>query len=126
LWQRARLEGGQVLYKAFDEGSPDGRVSDCVHAIEFVTRAPGEEVPQVVVAAANWGESASYWVALTFRPWYLDPCRTHDWLLPYLGADPATLLQCGLGCNPTLNPATRAVQAALQAQLLPNRVDCGR
>jgi hypothetical protein len=123
-WQRSRLESGQVLYKAYDGGSLDGRVSNCLHAIDFMARGPDRRLPYVIVAPANWGESGSYWIALTLRPWYLEPCRTHDWLFPRLGLDDNALIRYGLARNPTLNPVTRAVQAALQADLLPERVDC--
>jgi hypothetical protein len=123
-WQQSRLESGQVLYKAYDGGSPDGRVSNCLHAVAYMARVPGQRWPNVIVAPANWGESGSYWIALSLRPWYLEPCRTHDWLLARLGLDGCALLRYGLARNPTLNPVTRAVQAALHPQLLPDRVDC--
>jgi hypothetical protein len=122
-WQRSRLESGQVLYKAFDDGSPEGRVSNCLHAIEFLTRPPGQTRTQVLVAPSNWGESGSYWIALTLRPWLVEPCRTCDWLLPSLGLNPAGLIRYGLGGNPA-NPLTAAIQAPLHAPLLPNRVCC--
>jgi len=123
LGQRNRLETGQVLYKAYDSGSRDGQVSNCLHAIEYLTRPPGQERPQVYVAPVNWGESGSYWVALTLRPWLVEPCRTHDWVLSALGVDPNSLIRYGLGVNPA-NPPTAALQAAVHPQLLPNRVFC--
>src|SRR5262249_51940011 len=85
LWQKRRLEAGQVLYQAFDDGSFDGTVCNCLHAISIIARRPGQELPEVIVAPANWGESGSYWIALALRLWYVEPCRTHDWLLPALG-----------------------------------------
>lgn len=128
LWQlaqrqRCRLESGQVLYKAYDSGSPDGRVSNCVHAIEYMTRPPGDPRTQVFVAPLNWGESGSYWVTLTMRPWLVEPCRTHDWILSALGLDPNGLLRYNLDANPA-NLPTAALQALIQAPLLPNRVCC--
>jgi hypothetical protein len=126
LWQKQRLDTGQVLYQAFDGGSPDGTVSNCIHAVSFITRTAGGSSPSVVVAPANWGKSGSYWTALAMRPWYVEPCRTHDWLLPALGVNSDAVIRHGLDRNPTADPVTRAVQAALQADLLPNRVDCGR
>ena len=54
----------------------------------------------MVVAPANWGASGSYWIALSLRPWYVDPCRTHDWLLPRLGVNPDGLTRYGLDRNP--------------------------
>ena len=123
LWQRNRLETGQVLYKAYDSGSPDGRVSNCLHAIEYMTRPPGQPRTQVVVAPLNWGESGSYWVTLTLRPWFVEPCRTHDWVLAALGLDPNGLIRYRLDTNPA-NPPTAALQALIHAPLLPNRVCC--
>jgi hypothetical protein len=123
-WQQGRLEGGQVLYKAYDAGAPGGRVSNCLHAVEYMARAPGQRLPNVIVAPASWGEAGSYWIALTLRPWYLDPCRTHDWLFPRLGLDGSALLRHGLDRNPTLNPVIRAIQGSLHLQLLPDRVNC--
>ncbi len=126
LWQKGRLENGQVLYQAFDGGSPVGRVSNCLHAISIIARQPGGVGPRLVVAPANWGASGSYWLALALRPWYVDPCRTHDWLLPRLGVNPDGLTRRGLDRNPEHNPFARAVQAAFHADLLANRVGCDR
>lgn len=124
LVQKARLDSGAVLYKAYDNGSPDGSVSNCIHAVAFMAREPGQTRPYVVVAPANWGESGSYWVALTLRPWYVEPCRTHPCLMTRLGLDPDAFIHYDLARNPTRAPVTRVVQATLQAELLPNRVRC--
>ena len=126
LWQKQRLESGQVLYQALDSGSPTGAVSNCLHAVSFMAREPGQRRPWIFVFPANWGESGSYWVALTLRPWFIEPCQTHEWLLPYLGLNPDAFIRNGLDRNSTRNPVTRAVQAGFHTQLLPNRVDCGR
>jgi hypothetical protein len=125
LRQKARLESGQVLYKALDFGSPDGTVSNCVHALEHAVRPPGQWVPEIVVAPANWGESGSYWVALLLRPWYVAPCQTHPWVLPLIGLDPGAFAYYDLARNPTRFPGIRLTQAAFQSNLLPNRVRCG-
>ncbi len=124
VWQKGRLESGQVEYKAFDYGSPEGRVSNCVHAVEFITRPPGDKVPAVIVAPANWGESGSYWVALALRPWYVAPCQRHPWVLSRIGLNPDAFTFFDLDRNPTRNPLVRVTQASLQAYLLPNRVSC--
>jgi hypothetical protein len=115
-----------VLYQALDGGSPDGTVTNCLHALSFLARRPGRRHDEVGVLPANWGASGTYWVALTLRPWFLDPCCTHDWLLAPLGLDAGGLLRNGLDRNPSSNPVTAALQAALHPQLLPNRVRCGR
>src|SRR5262249_260 len=125
LRQKQRLESGQVRYKACDGGSCDGQVFNCVHAIEFLIR--GEDTSrQVIIPSANRGQTAPYWLDSAMRPWYLDPCRTHDWLLPYLGVNPDGVIHEGLDHNPAWNPVTRGVQAALHPQLLGNRVGCDR
>jgi hypothetical protein len=125
LAQKSRLDSGQVLYKAFDYGSPNGQVSNCIHAIEFMARPPDQKVPSVIVAPANWGESGSYWVALTLRPWFVAPCQTHPWLLPMIGLNPNAFVYHDLQHNPTNNPAVSLTQNTLHAYLLPNRVKCG-
>ena len=68
-YQKAKLESGQVLYQMFDRGSRDGDVSNCVHALGWVVREPGRRTPYVRSLPGNWGESGSYWIALTYRPW---------------------------------------------------------
>lgn len=65
LWNRAVrqkewLESGNVLYKPADGGSRDGTISNCIHAISYMAREPGQAVPYVYSAPANWGESGSY------------------------------------------------------------------
>ncbi len=125
LRQKTRLESGQVLYKAFDFGSPEGTVSNCIHAISFMVRPPGQTFPYVIVAPEDWGESGSYWVALTLRPWYVDPCRKHCWIMPLIGVNPEGFVFHDLSRNPARNPGVRLTQAALQSYLLPNRVRCG-
>jgi hypothetical protein len=124
VWQKARLDSGQVQYKAFDCGSPGGAVSNCIHAIEFLTRPPDQKGPSVIVAPANWGESGSYWVALALRPWFVCPCETHPWVMSRIGLNPDAFTFFDLKRNPTKNPAVLATQAALQSYLLPNRVSC--
>ncbi len=124
LAQKARLDSGQVQYKAFDLGSPDGLVSNCIHAVEYMTRPQGQKAPAVIVAPANWGESGSYWVALTLRPWMVAPCQKHIWLMPRIGLNPAAFTFNDLDHNPTKNPLVKVTQAALQSYLLPNRVTC--
>jgi hypothetical protein len=124
LCQKSRLESGQVQYKAFDFGSQDGTVSNCIHALSYLTREPGQKEPNVIVAPANWGESGSYWVALTYRPWFVAPCQTHPCLLPKIGLNPQAFTFYDLSRNPTMNPLVLVTQAALHTYLLPNRVQC--
>ncbi len=129
LWQRAVqqkewLESGNVAYRAFDSGSVDGTISNCIHAISFMARQPGQKVPFVFVAPANWGESGTYWVSLTLRPWFVEPCNLRLDLLAELGLDPRNLRHGALERNPSSSLSTRLVQAILHRKLLPNRVSC--
>lgn len=122
--QRNKLESGEVLYKANDNGAKDGTVSNCVHAISIMVRPPGQPMPLVYVAPINWGESGSYWVTLAFRPWMINPCCKHDELLSYLGPDISCMKRHDLDRNPTRDPVIRLTQAIFQRKLLPNRVFC--
>jgi hypothetical protein len=99
-------------------------VSNCVHSLSFIARPPGQTRPEVLVAPADWGESGSYWVALALRPWYIEPCRTHCWVMPLIGLNPEAFIYRDLSRNPSRSPLVRTTQAALQSYLLPNRVRC--
>ena len=131
LWNRAlrqkeRLEGGDVLYQASDRGALDGVVSNCIHALSMIARKPEQTRPEIVVFPLNWGESGSFWIALTYEPWYVEPCRTHDSILCRLGLDPDEFKMNGLDRNPQRNPPVRLLQAATHTNLLPNRVFCDK
>jgi hypothetical protein len=126
LAQKGRLDSGQVAYKAFDYGAPEGRVSNCVHAVADTVRPPCQKAPAVIVAPANWGESGSYWATLTLRPWFVEPCQTHPWVLQRMGLNPCAFALHDLSKNPTGNPLVLVTQATLHAYLLPNRVQCGK
>lgn len=99
-------------------------MTNCIHALGYLAREPGQHMPHVIVAPANWGESGSYWLALTFRPWYIDPCRRYPWVLQRLGVNPDGFKVNDLCRNPTRNPITRTVQGMIHTYLLPNRVCC--
>jgi hypothetical protein len=122
--QREKLESGQVLYKANDQGSKDGTVSNCIHSVSIMVRPPGQPMPLVYVAPINWGESGSFWVTLALRPWFINPCCKHDELLQFLGPDVQCMKRHDLDRNPTRDPVVRATQALFQRKLLPNRVFC--
>jgi hypothetical protein len=76
------LESGQVRYKANDAGHSPEYVSNCIHAISTLS-----EGSRVRVASPYWGETASWIVLRTFRPWIADPEQTHDWVASALGLD---------------------------------------
>ena len=129
LWCRAMrskawLDSGKVLYQAFDYGAIDGRVCNCVHAVAHITGTQRSLLPSVFVAPSNWGKTGSYWAALAMTPWFLEPCRTHDSLLPRLGLNAEDYVRHGLDHNPSTNPIKCALQAALHHRLMQNRVNC--
>jgi hypothetical protein len=74
------LQGGEVLYKAIDFGYRSDHVSNCIHALSTIA-----EGYRLHVVSASFGETAGYYVTRRFEPWIIDPCRTHDWLVPRLG-----------------------------------------
>ncbi|WP_020470727.1 hypothetical protein [Zavarzinella formosa] len=124
--QKAWLESGKVRYKAFDDGSPDGTVSNCVHAVTYMARPEGQRNPMVYVLPGAWGESGSYWAALTLRPWYVEPCNVRHDLMASIGLNDKDFEHYGLDRHPSKNPVAVLVQNGFQARLLPNRVNCSR
>jgi hypothetical protein len=82
LHQVALLESGAVCYKAIDTGYLSGHVSNCIHAVAAVADGHGR-----LLLSPGFGEVASYWVSLRFRPWLVEPRRRHDWVASRLGLD---------------------------------------
>jgi hypothetical protein len=82
LRQIARLESGQLKYKADDTGWPARRVSNCIHALSEVVNRP-----LLLVASPGWGEMASYYVLREYRPWLVDEEQKHYWVSQALGLD---------------------------------------
>lgn len=82
LREIARLNSGQMRYKANDTLFPAWRVSNCIHALSDVVGRPG-----LYVGSPGWGEVASYAVLLTMRPWILDEQTTHYWVSSAIGLD---------------------------------------
>lgn len=78
----ARLESGQVEYKANDAGYNSADVSNCIHAISTVI-----EGPRFRVGSPGWGEPASYYLLQEFEPWIIQPGCTHPWVGSALGLD---------------------------------------
>jgi hypothetical protein len=76
------LQSGQVRWKAIDSGFPTNRVSNCIHAIGSIARGH-----RVRVLSPGWGETASFELLREFRPWIVDPCKTHPWVGTALGLD---------------------------------------
>jgi hypothetical protein len=82
LAQAGGLESGAVCYKAVDTGYPGDRACNCIHAVGGVAGGP-----QLLLLSPAFGETASYRVALRFRPWIVDPGCRHDWVASRLGLD---------------------------------------
>ncbi len=87
LRQIARLESGQLRYKADDTGFPARRVSNCIHAVSEVVGRP-----LIIVASPGWGEMASYYILREFRPWLADEETKHYWVSQALGLDAYPLI----------------------------------
>ena len=82
LRQAALLESGTVCYKAIDSGYLSDHVTNCIHAVSAVADGHGR-----LLLIPGFGEVASYWISLRFRPWLIEPRRSHDWVASRLGLD---------------------------------------
>jgi hypothetical protein len=80
LRQIARLESGQVSYKAMDLGYSPERVCNCIHAVEMVTGVARLRIPKPA-----WGDPASYQVVQRFLPWIIEPDLVYPWVASSLG-----------------------------------------
>jgi hypothetical protein len=108
----ARLESGEVRYKAADVGYDSWYVSNCIHALADISQGPRLRVGQ-----PGWGESAAYFITLTYRPFIIDDSRTHDWLLGPLGLGGYHVVRRDLEDNPTHNLLLRGAQNLRQFRL---------
>lgn len=92
LVQKAFLEAGSIGYQGFDligEAGRRGNGSNCIHAI---TDADPKLGRAGYLTAGNGGYSSAFIRdRMARRGGITDPGTTHDWLLPSLGLDPATL-----------------------------------
>jgi hypothetical protein len=108
--QVAHLRSGAERYKTLDIFRNSERVSNCIHALSGVISYR----PRLHVGVPTYGESASYFITLKYRPWMIEPCRTHDWLIGRLGLAGYPLVRRGLDRNPTEGPVLRTLQTASQ------------
>jgi hypothetical protein len=107
-----RLESGAVRYKAADFGYDSAYVSNCIHALADISQGPRLRIGQ-----PGWGESASYFITLTYRPFIIDDNRTHDWLLAPLGLTQYHFTRRDLEVNPTSGLMLRGAQNFKQRRL---------
>ena len=92
LVQKAYLEAGSIGYQGFDligEAGRRGNGSNCIHALTDTDPKLGRAG---YLTAGNGGYSTGFIRdRLVKREAILVPATTHDWLLPALALDPATL-----------------------------------
>jgi hypothetical protein len=78
--QEARLNSGQVLYKAIDRRFRPGVASNCIHAVSDLDIDNG-----LLHTGQDSGEAASGLVAQHLDRWTIDREHTHLWVASRLG-----------------------------------------
>ena len=78
--QEARLNSGQVLYKAIDRRFRPGAASNCIHAVADLDVDNG-----LLHSGQGRGEAASRQVAQHLNRWTINPEQTHTWVASRLG-----------------------------------------
>jgi hypothetical protein len=78
--QKARLQSGQVLYKAIDRRFRPGMASNCIHAVSDLDIDHG-----LLHSGQGRGDGASQQVAQHLKRWMIDPGQTHAWVASRLG-----------------------------------------
>lgn len=112
VFKHFRLENGEVRYKAADFGYDSYYVCNCIHALADIA-----EGPRLRIGQPGWGESASYFITLTYRPFMIGDTQTHDWLLAPLGLDGYCVVRRDLENNPTGGLLLRGAQNMRQYKL---------
>jgi hypothetical protein len=64
-----RLGSGEIRYKTIDFARNPMRVSNCIHALT----AFNPENRRLRIGRTNFGDTASYYIADSYRPWYCCP-----------------------------------------------------
>jgi len=75
LKQWERLNSGQVAYKMLDGQVRPDKGTNCIHAISDVV--PGE----LLQTGLSRGFAAADMLVAHFRPFLIEPGRTHDWVM---------------------------------------------
>jgi hypothetical protein len=78
--QEARLNSGQVLYKAIDRRFRPGTASNCIHAVADLDMENG-----LLHSGQGRGEAASQLVAQHLNRWVINPEQNHTWVASRLG-----------------------------------------
>jgi hypothetical protein len=113
LGRVGRLQSGAFCYKAVTTGYAREEVTNCVHAVGDLAL----DNPRLHLDIRSWGDSAGYFVTLSFVPWIIQPRQTHDWILPRLGLCNYPLVRRDLERNPTRNLILRPLQSLAHLSL---------
>jgi hypothetical protein len=113
LAQVAHLRSGNVRFKAVDTGFSTEHVSNCIHAVSDLAL----DSLRLRIRIPGYGESGSFFIARSFRPWLLDPGHVHDWVALRLGLGNLALVRRDLNQNPTNNVVLRTMQSLAQLSL---------
>ncbi|HEY1376638.1 MAG TPA: hypothetical protein VGF55_07580 [Gemmataceae bacterium] len=81
LKQKQRLESGEVRYKTIDWFRDPHRVSNCIHALTSFN----PENRRVRIGRTNFGDTASYWITVSYTDWIICTKRVHCWVADVLG-----------------------------------------
>jgi len=84
--QEARLNSGQVLYKALDRRFRPGIASNCIHAVTDLDTENG-----LLHSGQGRGDAASRQVAQHLNRWIINPGQTHAWVASRLGLTDETV-----------------------------------
>lgn len=76
--QKQRLESGAVAYKALDRRFRPGAAVNCIHAVSDILPGP------LLMTGGARGDQATAMVANHYRPYLVDPERTHAIALRHL------------------------------------------
>src|SRR5262245_16263259 len=106
--QLAMLQSGEVEYKMIDTGFCSCRVANCSHAVGNIAGGPRR-----YVITPSYGETAGYYLAQRFSPWFVNACQVHDWVYAGMGLSAAPIVRRGLDEPPRSGPVWGLVKNAL-------------
>jgi hypothetical protein len=106
--QEARLNSGQVLYKANDRRFRPGSASNCIHAISDLDLDNG-----ILNTGLGRGDSASSQVAEHLERWMINPDRKHAWVVGRLSLGGQSVVQRDLELSALAARQSRESSTAL-------------
>lgn len=101
--QATKLESGRVLYKPTDNLYPSDVAANCYHAI-WQPIAPHRNYS----GPFNCGDASGGITVRLFRPWLIDPCHTHDFVLDVIVPPGERVVRRGYDDRPTRRDAIRS------------------